>query len=117
MLRWCACENARTIARRRCTSTEARRDVASGHGRDCGDRLTRLGIGHRAVTWRDRWHRIVGKRGGVGVLVIAAEPGQSAKLTAATAYEVLTCKDVDLNALDEYKKAWFADPRSRPAEQ
>lgn len=53
----------------------------------------------------------------VNRVVGAAEPEQSAKLTAANAYEVLTCADVDLAALDAFKKAWFANPRSRPAEQ
>jgi hypothetical protein len=29
---------------------------------------------------------------------------------------MMTCDTVDLTALDAFKKAWFDDPRSRPAE-
>ena len=49
-------------------------------------------------------------------VVGGAEPGQSVKLKAVNAYEMLTCDTVDLTALDAFRKAWFADPRSRPAE-
>jgi hydrogenase/urease accessory protein HupE len=49
-------------------------------------------------------------------VVGGAEPGQSVKLKAVNAYEMMTCDTVDLTALDAFKKAWFDDPRSRPVE-
>jgi hypothetical protein len=49
-------------------------------------------------------------------VVGGAAPGQSVELKVVNAYEVMTCDTVDLKALDAFKKAWFDDPRSRPAE-
>ncbi|MGH3752230.1 MAG: HupE/UreJ family protein [Pseudonocardiaceae bacterium] len=48
-------------------------------------------------------HRVVG----------GAVTGQADMLNASNADKTITCQDVDLIALKNFTKAWFADPRSR----
>jgi len=45
-----------------------------------------------------------------------AAPGQAETLKAVRRGKTLTCTELDLPALKDFKKTWFNDPRSRPPE-
>jgi hypothetical protein len=46
-------------------------------------------------------------------VVGGADLKQTESLKAVNAYQTVVCQDFDVPALIEFKKAWFADPRSR----
>ncbi|RKR92921.1 hydrogenase/urease accessory protein HupE [Micromonospora pisi] len=49
-------------------------------------------------------------------VVGGADAQQTETLKAVNAYQTVVCQDFDVPALIEFKKAWFADPRSRPVD-
>jgi hypothetical protein len=50
-----------------------------------------------------------------GRVVGAADPAQPEQLKAVNAYTTLVCDSFDLEALRQFTRGWFDDPRSEPA--
>ncbi|WP_346539019.1 HupE/UreJ family protein [Micromonospora sp. DPT] len=51
-----------------------------------------------------------------GRIVGGPAPGQTEAVKAVHAYRTATCNAVDIDAVRQFTRDWFADPRSKPAE-
>ncbi|SCL19702.1 Protein of unknown function [Micromonospora rhizosphaerae] len=51
-----------------------------------------------------------------GRVVGGPAPGQSEAVKAVHAYRTVACDTVDIDAVRQFTRDWFADPRSKPIE-